>query len=97
MANAAGPDDSLRNNEKAVTLATKANQLSKQSNPIFTRTLAAAYAQAGQFEKAIQTARRAADLADAQGEHDLAVQIREDVDLYQRRTPLRDPSLRNGQ
>ena len=91
-----GPDDSLRNDEVAVQLATKANQLSKESNPVFIRTLAAAYAQAGQFEKAIETARRASEQANAQGAHDLAVQIREDVDLYQRRTPFRDPSLRNA-
>jgi len=92
----AGPDDSLRNNEIGVQLATKANQLSKENNPVFIRTLAAAYAQAGQFEKAIETARRAAEQANAQGVHDLAIQIQEDVDLYQRRTPLRDPSLRNA-
>ena len=91
-----GPDDSLRNDEVAVQLATKANQLSKESNPVFIRTLAAAYAQDGQFEKAIETARRASEQANAQGAHDLAVQIREDVDLYQRRTPFRDPSLRNA-
>jgi len=91
-----GPDDSLRNNEIAVRLATKANQLSKENNPVFIRTLAAAYAQAGQFEKAIETARRAAEQANAQGVHDLAIQIQEDVDLYRRRTPLRDPNLRNA-
>ena len=92
-----GPDDSLRNNKIAVQLAAKANQLSKESNPVFIRTLAAAYAQAGQFENAIETARRALKQANAQGAHDLAVQIQEDVDLYQRRTPLRDPTLRNAQ
>jgi protein O-mannosyl-transferase len=91
-----GPDDSLRNNEIAVELATKANQLSNESNPVFIRTLAAAYAQAGQFDKAIATAGRAAEKANAQGEHDLALEIRQDVDLYQRSTPLRDPNLRNA-
>jgi len=91
-----GPDDSLRNNEIAVELAAKANQLSKESNPVFIRTLAAAYAQAGQFESAIESARRAAEEANAQGMRELANQIMEDVDLYQRRTPLRDPNLRNA-
>jgi tetratricopeptide (TPR) repeat protein len=91
-----GPDDSLRNDKIAVQLAAKANQLSKESNPVFIRTLAAAYAQAGQFENAIETARRASEQANRQGAHDLAIQIQEDVDLYQRRTPLRDPSLRNA-
>ena len=92
-----GPDDSLRNNEIALKLASKANQLSKNTNPVFIRTLAAAYAQAGQFENAIDTARRAAGQANVQGMRELANQIMEDVDLYQRRTPLRDPSLRNAQ
>jgi tetratricopeptide (TPR) repeat protein len=91
-----GPDDSLRNNEIAVELAIKANQLSKESNPVFIRTLAAAYAQAGQFEKAIEIARRASEQAKTQGSNDLALEIQEDVDLYQRRTPLRDPNLRNA-
>ncbi|HEY6071491.1 MAG TPA: hypothetical protein VIU85_08975, partial [Chthoniobacterales bacterium] len=93
----AGPDESLRNNEVAVKLALKANQLSKQNNPVFVRTLAAAYAQAGQFENAIDTARRAAELANAQGVRDLAGEIAHDVDLYQQRTPIRDPSLRDAQ
>ena len=92
-----GPDDSLRNNEIAVKLAMKANQLSKEANPVFIRTLAAAYAQAGQFENAIETARRAAEQANRQGQQQFARQMMEDVDLYQRRTPLRDPSLRNAQ
>jgi protein O-mannosyl-transferase len=92
-----GPDDSLRNNEIAIKLALKANQLSKQNNPVFVRTLAAAYAQAGQFEAAIEIARRAAELANAQGVRDLAAEIVHDVDFYQQRMPLRDPSLRNAQ
>jgi len=91
-----GPDDSLRNNEIAVQLAKKANQLSDENNAVFMRTLAAAYAQAGQFEKAIETARRALELAQRQREHELARQIMEDVDLYRRRMPLRDPNLRNA-
>src|SRR5438270_7513476 len=92
-----GPDDSLRNNEIGVKLAAKANQLSKNTNPVFIRTLAAAYAQAGQFENAIDAARHAAEEANGRGMRDLANQIMEDVDLYQRRTPLRDPNLRNAQ
>src|SRR6516162_3036203 len=92
-----GPDDSLRNNEIGVELATKANRLSKESNAVFIRTLAAAYAQAGQFENAIETARRAAEQADREGQQGLAVEIMGDVALYQRHMPLRDPNLRNAQ
>ena len=92
-----GPDESLRNNQIAVQLAKKANQLSKESNPVFIRTLAAAYAQAGQFENAIETARRAAEQANARGARGLAVQIQDDVDLYRRGAPLRDRNLQNAQ
>jgi len=90
------PDDALRNGARAVELAEKANRLSGENNLVFTRTLAAAYAEAGQFEDAIKTARRASEQANAQGVRDLALQIQEDVDLYRRRTPLRDPNLRNA-
>ena len=67
------------------------------SNALSMRALAAAYAQAGQFEKAIDTAQRAAEIADRQGKQTLARKIMEDVDLYQRHEPLRDPALRNAQ
>ena len=92
-----GPDDSIRNNEIGIQLAMKANRLSRENNPIFVRTLAAAYAQAGQFENAIHTARHAAELATAQGESELAREIMDDADLYQRGQPLRDLNLRNAQ
>jgi protein O-mannosyl-transferase len=93
----AGPDDSLRNGAKAVELARKVNRISKQDNPTFIRTLAAAYAEAGQFENAIETAQRASEVANAQGQHGFAVQIQEESDLYRRHLPLRDQSLRNAQ
>jgi protein O-mannosyl-transferase len=92
-----GPDDAVRNGARAVGLASKVNGLSSDRNPVFVRTLAAAYAEAGQFENAIKTAQRASQLASDAGEHALANRIQEDVDLYQRRTPLRDPNLRNAQ
>ena len=90
------PDASLRDGTKAVELAQQADQLSGGKNPIFIRTLAAAYAESGQFNDAIETARRALELAMAQGESDLANQIEQDVDLYRRHAPLRDLSLTNA-
>jgi tetratricopeptide (TPR) repeat protein len=93
----AGPDDSLRNGARAVELARNLNRVSKQNNPFFIRTLAAAYAEAGQFDAAVKTAQGAAELANAQGQHDLAVQIQDETDLYRRHLPLRDRTLRNAQ
>ena len=91
------PDTSLRDGAKAVELAQQADQLSDGKNPVFTRTLAAAYAENGRFNDAIETAQRAAQLATAQGEPALANQIEQDVDLYRRHAPLRDSSITNTQ
>jgi tetratricopeptide (TPR) repeat protein len=90
------PDTSLRDSAKAVELAQQADQLSDGKNPIFIRTLAAAYAEAGRFTDAIETARRAEKAAMAEGERDLAIQIEQDVDLYRKHSPLRDVSLTNS-
>jgi Flp pilus assembly protein TadD len=93
----AGPDDSVRNGPTAVKLALKLNQISHHNNPSFIRTLAVAYAEAGQFENAVEAAQTASGLAYAQGEHGLAARIEEETDLYRRHLPFRDPSLRNAQ
>jgi protein O-mannosyl-transferase len=90
------PDASLRDGAKAVDLAQQADRLPEGKNPIFTRTLAAAYAEAGRFDDAIETARRAAQVANAQGIPALVDNLRMDVDLYRRHEPLRDLSLTNA-
>ena len=92
----ASVDGSLRNGTEAVQLATRANQNSGNSNPIFVRTLAAAYAEAGQFEKAEEIAERALQLASTQGQRGLEAQIQEDLDGYRRHIALRDDSLTNA-
>jgi protein O-mannosyl-transferase len=92
----AGPDDSLRNGARAVELARKLNRVSKQNNPFFIRTLAAAYAEAGQFDLAIETAQGASELANAQSQHSLAIEIQEETDLYRQHLPFRDQTLRNA-
>ena len=87
------PDKSLRDGKTAVALARRANALSDNKNAVFMRTLGAAYAEAGDFESAIETAHRAEELAAAQGERGLASQIEDEINLYRRNTPLRDSSL----
>jgi protein O-mannosyl-transferase len=94
---AAGPDDSLRDGRRAIELALKLNQVTQRNNPFYIRTLAAAYAEAGQFENAVETGQSASGLAHVQGQHALAAQIQEETDLYRQHRPLRDQSLRNAQ
>jgi tetratricopeptide (TPR) repeat protein len=93
---ATSPDDSLRDGTKAVQLAEQAMHISGRRIPIIFRTLAAAYAENGQFSQAIQTAQEAFELANSQGNSALAADLQGNIVLYQERQPLRDSSLTNG-
>jgi protein O-mannosyl-transferase len=84
------PDDSIRNGTRAIQFAESAAQLPGGAAPIVQRTLAAAYAESGDFEKAIQVAQRAAELAQSQGNTSLVETLRHEAGLYQSRTPYRE-------
>ncbi len=53
-------------------------------------TLAAAYAEAGHFDEAVATARKAVELAAAAGQNTLAGQIEARLQLYRQQKPFRD-------
>ena len=84
------PDDSIRNGSRAVQFAQSAAQLPGGQSPIVQRTLAAAYAESGDFEKAIQIAQHAAELAQSQGNSSLVETLRHESGLYQSRTAYRE-------
>jgi tetratricopeptide (TPR) repeat protein len=73
----------LRDGLRAVQLATEATQATGGDQPVTLRTLAAAYAQAGQFPAAIETAQKALELAVAQANTALADLLRREIKLYQ--------------
>lgn len=93
---ATSPDDSLRDGAKAVHLAEEALRISGRRIPIIFRTLAAAYAERGEFSNAIETAQQGVDLANSQGNSGLATELQGNIALYQDQHPLRDPSLTHG-
>src|SRR5437016_4532965 len=93
---ATSPDDSLRDGAKAVQLAEEALRISGRRIPIIFRTLAAAYAENGEFSKAIQIAQQGIELANSQGNSGLATELEGNISLYQEQRPLRDPSLTHG-
>ncbi len=68
---AAAGKPELRNGEEAVRLAAKAVDLTQSRYPVFIGTLAAAYAQAGQFREAVDTACIAEALALVTGQNDV--------------------------
>jgi tetratricopeptide (TPR) repeat protein len=59
---ATGSEASLRNGSKSVELSLSANALTGGQNPAYLDTLAAAFAEAGRFPEALETARRALPL-----------------------------------
>jgi tetratricopeptide (TPR) repeat protein len=82
------PQAALRNGGKAVELAQKANALTGGKNPNYLRTLAAAFAEAGRFGDAVQSAQKAIELARAAGRQDLAGQLNIELKRYQAGLPL---------
>jgi tetratricopeptide (TPR) repeat protein len=81
---------SFRNGTKAIELAGQANQLSGGTNTLVLRTLAAAYAESGQFEKAIELARAAMQLARTQSDNSLTIALQQEVALYELALPYRE-------
>ena len=73
-------DASLRNGADAVDLA-GGHALVGKHEPTTLDTLAAAYAEAGRFPDAVQTARQALILAQQQGRHALVKSIEEKLPL----------------
>lgn len=84
------PDASLRNGNKALELARQADQLSGGVNPLVRRTLAAAYAEVGQFAKAAEIAHGALRLVSEQGSGSLGAALEEELASYQAQRPYRE-------
>ncbi len=86
---ATSPDASIRNGPEALELATQAVKLSGGSDPALLDTLAAAQAECGKFDDALETVRRALDLA--RGDAALAADLKTRLALYAAQSPYREP------
>ncbi len=82
-------DASLRNGAEAVRLAESARD-AEPDNPEVLDTLAAAYAEDGQFTRASASAAQAIELAEARGNQSLAKAIRARQLLYLKKKPFRE-------
>jgi Flp pilus assembly protein TadD len=81
---------SIRDGTKAAALARTAADLTNGDNPRVLRILAAAYAESGDFDKATETAERARDVAESQGNSDLAKTLEGNIESFKAHQPLRD-------
>jgi tetratricopeptide (TPR) repeat protein len=87
---ATAPEASLRNGARAVQLATQASQSNDGNDPAILRTLAAAYANVGEFHNAVQTAQHALQLAETQSNTVLASKLRREIKLYEAGQPFQE-------
>lgn len=86
---ATAPDEAVRNGKEAETLATHAVELTHGEQPSVLGTLAAAEAEVGAFDKAVEIEEKAAQLAGQQGKPALAAELRGRVAQLRAKTPLR--------
>ncbi len=80
---ATAADPSVRNGAKAVQLAEQAVLATDGNDPVLLHTLAAAYAENREFDKAVAAAKDALQIADANGITSLAESLRSKIALYQ--------------
>ena len=90
------PNPEVRNGPKAVELAQKAERLGGAGNPAMLGTLAAAYAEAGQFPEALRTAQQALELATAQTNSAQADMLRANIALFRAGSPFHEAGQTNG-
>ena len=90
------PIENLQAPDEAVELARRAIELTKHDDASTLDTLAAAYAATGRFDKAVQTAQRALELAARMPDKFLARDILARIDLYKDGKPYRESIAGTG-
>jgi tetratricopeptide (TPR) repeat protein len=92
---ATNPHAGRRNGTVAVQLAQQVVEAAGETEPQVLDVLAAAYAEAGRFPDAIETGRKALELAGARGRSDLAAAIQQRLRGYENNQPFRSgPGIR---
>jgi len=87
---ATSPDAAIRNGAEALAFAVRAVEIAGEKDARMLDTLAAAYAERGQFADAALTARRAVTQAVRQNQPTLADEIRTRIALYETDRPFRE-------
>ncbi|MDO5113702.1 MAG: tetratricopeptide repeat protein, partial [Planctomycetia bacterium] len=83
------PDDSLRDAERAIALGTKVCELTQYANPGYLSTLAAAYAEKGDFEKALEWIQKAMEIAEKNQDKTLDA-LKKEKAFYEKKEPFRE-------
>jgi tetratricopeptide (TPR) repeat protein len=76
-------DRSLRDGPAAVALAQRAYHSTGGADPIILRTLAAAFAQSGDYSSAVEAAQNAMQLAESQSKFGMTASLQKELSLYE--------------
>ena len=87
--NATHENKKYRDGAKAIELAQKLSKITQYDQPLALDALAAAYAEAGNFDEAVLTAEKALELALIYGPQELALGLKKRLQLYQAGRPYR--------
>ena len=85
---ATSPVDELRDGKRSIELATKACEVTEYKRPHILSTLAAGYAEIGDFETAIKWSKKAVELGAKDDEVDQ--QLKNELESYQQKKPWRE-------
>ena len=83
------PMDSLRNGKRALELAEKACMISRYKKSYILSTLAAAYAELGDFDKAVEWSEKCVKLAEKE-EADRIDDLKKELEAYKNKQPYRE-------
>jgi tetratricopeptide (TPR) repeat protein len=86
------PEDKARDGARALELGTKACEMTDFSEAHLVSTLAAAYAETGDFDKAVEYAKKAVELGEKE-ESEQIDQLRDELKSYEEKKPWREKNL----
>ena len=86
---AVAPEASVRNGREALVISDRLCQATHRLQPVFLRTLAAAHAELGQFEEAVNSAEQSLRLSTEAIDRSLTEQITKQISLYRAGKPYR--------
>ena len=83
---ATSTEDELRNAKRSIELAKKACELTKYERPHILSTLAAGYAEAGEWDEALKWSNKAVETGDGE----VSEQLKEELESYKEKKPWRE-------
>ncbi len=87
---ATSPEESIRDGQRAIELAMHACEITDYKEAHILSTLAAAYAESGDFENAMKWSQKAIDMGKEQNRQDIADALGKELENYQAKKPWRE-------